>query len=114
MLRREISGSVVKTTLATSASSFATTIDLVDGSTFPTGNSNPFVIILDRATVFEEKILVSARSLNSLTISQRGYDGTIAQSHLAGAEVDHILDALTLQDMNSTTYDNEINMWMAV
>lgn len=114
MLRREILGSVVNSTLAANANSSTTSISLVDGSTFPTGSSNPFVIVVSRGGVNEEKMLVSSRSSNTLTVLQRGYDGTIAESHITGAIVDHILDAATLQDMNSTTYDNEINIWMAV
>lgn len=114
MLRREFSGAVIRTFLAANANSSATTITLVDGSTFPTGSSNPFVVVIDRAGVNEEKVLVGSRSANTLTVLQRGYDGTIAQSHLSGIEVDHVLDASTLQDMNNTTYDNEINIWMAV
>lgn len=114
MLRREFSGAVVKTLLAADANSSTTTITLVDGSTFPTGSSNPFVVVIDRTGINEEKVLVGSRSTNTLTVLQRGYDGTIAQSHLSGIEVDHVLDASTLQDMNNTTYDNEINIWMAV
>lgn len=114
MLRREISGSVVNSFLAANANSSVASIDVLSGNTFPTGDSNPFVIVVSRGESNEEKMLVSSRSSNTFTILQRGYDGTIAQSHISGAIVDHILDAATIQDMNNTTYDNEINIWMAV
>jgi len=107
MLRREFLGSVVATTLSTSVGYFDTIISITDGSTFPTGSSgNPFVIVISRGTVNEEKILISSRSSNNLFVSQRGYDGTTPQSHTAPSSVDHVLDALTIQDMNRSTYDS--------
>jgi len=115
MLRREFLGSVVATTLSSNVSNSASTIGVVDGSTFPTGSSgNPFVIVVSRGTPNEEKVLISSRTANLLTVQQRGYDGTVASNHTAPSSVDHVLDALTIQDMNRSTYDNEINIWMAV
>lgn len=112
--RREIIGSVVSTTLPTQISNSVTSISVVDGSTFPSGSSNNFVIVIDRGSVSEEKILCSSRSTNTFTVSQRGYDGTVAQAHNSGAIVDHVLDALAMQDMNSSVYDNEILRWMGI
>lgn len=115
MLRKEFLGSVVATTLSSNVSNTDISFTAVDGSTFPTGSSgNPFVVVLSRGTVNEEKILISSRTGNVFTISQRGYDGTISANHTAPSSVDHVLDALTMQNMNTTTYDNEINIWMAV
>ena len=113
--RREFAGAVVSTTLNSSVISSDTTITVVDGSTFPTGNTgNPFVIVLSRGEANEEKVLVNTRSSNIFYVSQRGYDGTIANTHSNAASVDHVLDAVAIQDMNRTTFDNEINIWMAV
>jgi hypothetical protein len=114
MQRREFLGNVVSTTLSANISNSASSIDLVDGSTFPTGSSNPFVIVIDRGTVNEEKILISSRSSNTLTVSSRGYDGIAAVAHSSGASVDHILDATSVQDMNTTTYDNKILIWAGI
>ncbi len=115
MLRREFLGSVVATTLTANVSNVATSFSVVDGSTFPTGSSgNMFVVVLSRGTPVEEKMLISSRSTNTFNIYQRGYDGTTAQNHTAPSSVDHVLDALTIQDMNRSTYDNEISIWMAV
>lgn len=111
MLRREFSGSVLRTTLSANISNTATTITVLDGSTYPTG-VNPFVIVIDRGLSSEEKILISSRSTNTLTVSARGYDGSTANAHTSGAFVDHVLDALVVQDMNTTTYDNEVLVWM--
>lgn len=115
MLRREFLGSVVKSSLSSNVSPSSSTIDVADGSTFPTGSTgNPFVIVVGRGLYTEEKVLVSSRTANTFTVLSRGYDGTIANTHNVGAVVDHVLDATTIQDMNTTTYDNEINIWMAV
>lgn len=113
MLRREFNGAVLQTTLSASLSDSAVSFSVTDGSTYPSGN-NPFVIVVDRANSDEEKILISTRSSNTFTVSERGYDGTTAKAHASLAHVDHVLDASVLQDMNTTTYDNEVLMWMGV
>lgn len=113
MLRRDFSGSVLRTNLSGSISNTATSIAVTDGSTYPVG-VNPFVIVVDRGTGSEEKILISSRSSNTFTVDTRGYDGPPAVAHSSGAFVDHILDASVIQDMNTTTYDNEVLMWMDV
>lgn len=116
MLRREFSGNVVNTTLSANiTSNSSNTFTVVDGSTFPAGSSgNPFVVVVSRGNTNEEKMLIESRTGNTLNVLSRGYDGTIANTHTVGAAVDHVLDATTIQDMNTTTYDNEINIWMAV
>jgi hypothetical protein len=114
MLRREFSGAVLRTTITSSLSNSATSFDVLDGSTYPTGGNHPFVIVIDRGYASEEKVLISSRSSNSFTVEQRGYDGTAAVSHNSGAYIDHVLDASVIQDMNTTTYDNEVLMWMGV
>ena len=115
MERRTFSGAVVATLLANSISNSSMTIDVIDGSTFPSPSSeSPMVISVDRSTEDEEKILVSTKTSNSFTVMERGYDGTVAKSHSAGAAVDHVLDATTMQDMNKIVYDTEIINWMGI
>jgi len=111
MKRQEFSGGVLRTTLSANINNAAGSIAVVDGSTFPSG-SLPFVIVINRGNAAEEKILISARAGNTFTVSNRGYDGSTANSHTTGAFVDHVLDATVIQDMNHTTYDNEILVWM--
>ena len=113
MLRREFSGAVLRTTLSANISNSVTSIAVVDGSTYPTG-VNPFVIVVDRGTGSEEKMLIASRSTNTFTVDTRGYDGSLAVAHTAGSFVDHVLDAAAVQDMNTTTYDNEVLVWMGV
>lgn len=105
MARREFLGSVVETTTTGSLTSTDTSISLTDGSTFPAGSTSPFVIVIDRGTGSEEKVLITSRSSNTLTVSQRGYDGTTATTHSSGANVDHVLDATSVQDMNTSIND---------
>lgn len=115
MERREFVGNAEEAFLSANISNSDTSISVVDGSTFPTGSSgNPFVIVIDRGQEIEEKVLCSSRSANTFTVIQRGYDGPPAQAHSAGAKINHILDATTVQDMNTTTYDNHVLSWMGV
>jgi hypothetical protein len=114
MERREFSGAVLSTTLSSNVSNSATSITVGSGSSFPTGANNPFAIVISRGEDEEEKMLVSSRSGGTMTISIRGYDGTTAQNHLAGAVVDHVLDSTTIQDMNTNTYDTAIMQWMGI
>jgi hypothetical protein len=114
MLRREFAGGVLKTQLTSNVSNSASSITVIDGSTFPTGSRNPFVIVIGRGTAQEEKVLCSSRSANTFTVSQRGYDSTTAIAHVSGEIVDHVLDAATIQDMNTVTNDTSIIAWMGI
>lgn len=114
MQRREFAGAVLSTTLPSNVANSATSITIGSGSSFPTGANNPFAIIVSRGEAAEEKMLVSSRSGDVLTISVRGYDGTTAQNHLAGAVVDHVLDSNTIQNMNTYTYDTAVLQWMGI
>lgn len=114
MERREISGAVLATNLSANISNSSSSISVVSGSTFPDGSTNPFVIVIDRGTVDEEKILIESRSSNTFTVKTRGYDGTTAVPHTIGAEIDHVLDATAVQSMNKNVYDNSILYWMGV
>lgn len=76
------------TTLDSAIDNSQTSIDVVDGSVFPsTGN---FRLIVD-----SEYMLCTARSSNTLTVV-RGIEGSTAAAHIAGAAVSHILTAGSL------------------
>jgi hypothetical protein len=111
MLRREFTGSALRVNLTSAISNSATSIDVTDATTYPEGNA-PFVIVIDRGSALEEKILIQSKTSNTLSVLNRGYDGTTAVAHGNGAFVDHVLDATVIQDMNVTTYDNQVLMWM--
>jgi hypothetical protein len=53
----------------------------------------------------EEKVLCSARSGDSFTIVTRGYDGTAATGHSAGAAVRHTISAVDLDEANAHVND---------
>jgi hypothetical protein len=112
--RREVSGAVVVQNLIANISNSSSSFVTTDASSFPTGEANPFVVVIGRTTVNEEKILVSSRNSNSFTVASRGYDGTVAVAHAAGASVDHVLDATAVQSMNTTVFDGQILYWMGV
>lgn len=114
MERREFSGAVEETGLSSGISNVDTTILVTDGSTYPLGTVNPFVIVIDKGLPAEEKILCSSRSGNTITASVRGYDGTSASAHSSGARIDHVLDAEAVQNMNDITFDNSILLWSGI
>lgn len=114
MERREIFGGVVAQVLSANISNSATTFSISNGNSFPSGTFNKFVVSIGRGTVNEEKILIASKTANTFTVAQRGYDGTIATPHVAGEYVDHVLDAIAVQSMNTTVFDNQIFLWMGL
>jgi len=114
MIRQEFVGNALSTTLSANISNSATSFSVANGSSFPAGLNNPFVISIGRGTETEEKILCTSRATNAFTVSQRGYDGTVAVAHITGESVDHVLDAAVIQDMNTTVYDSELLNWMGI
>jgi hypothetical protein len=109
MEKRSFVGGAIRTTLASNIAANTTgMVNVVDGSTFPLGGAKKFVIALARGTVTEEKVLINVRSGNTFDIpatNGRGYDGTTASAHPAGTTVDHVLDAVFLQDVNDEIND---------
>lgn len=99
MTRKAFDGGTVATTLSGSINASVTTLTVASGSTYPTGPV-PFVIAVSRNTANEEKMLVASRSGNVFSITTRGYDGTVASAHNDGATVEHVLDALTIDEAN--------------
>lgn len=60
----------------------------------------PFTATVDRNTGAEEVVLVTAVNGGSLTVT-RGFNGTAAQTHLAGATVEHTAVALDFTEANA-------------
>jgi len=97
-IRKDFAGGAQKTDITGGAiSGSATSITVVDGSTYPDGSAGKFVIVIDRNTGSEEKVLITSRSGNTLTVSDRGYDGTAAVGHADGADVEHVMDAYSIE-----------------
>lgn len=98
--RKSFTGGAAPTTLAGNISAGDTSITVADGSTYPTGATNPFVIVINRGTSTEEKVLIASRTNNVLTVDTRGYDDGTDQNHTLGETVEHVLDASTVDQAN--------------
>ena len=95
--RRYYSATAVDNTVASSINSSATSVTLSSSPTgFPT-SGQPFVVALDYNAASEELVLVTSYSGYTLTIT-RGYNGTSATAHNAGAVVRHVIVAQDLTD----------------
>lgn len=105
MTRKEYVGAAVATTLsgAITPSSTSITIDATDG--WPTGAVGPFVVVLDRGTADEEKVLCSLLTGSTLSVTTRGYDDTTAVSHALGGTIEHCLDSDTIDEANAHVND---------
>lgn len=115
MALKEFAGAAPATRLSGSLAAGTTTNFTVisgGGSGYPTGSTAPFVVVINRGTALEEKILVTSRAGDVFTGLSRSYDGTTAPSggHSAQAVVEHVLDAATLTEanahVNTTTRDD--------
>jgi len=107
--RREHKGAAPATTLAGNITSGDTTITLTSGTNWPTGAVGNFYIVIDRGNASEEKVLCSARSTNSLTVTTRGVDDTSAAAHTAGVTVEHCLTAVELDQANQHQADTAVD-----
>ena len=82
MGRREYQGAAAPTTITSNITNSSTSLTLTSTSGWPTG---VFSLVIDPGLAGEEKMLATSRSGSTVTITTRGYDGTTATSHLAGA-----------------------------
>ena len=100
---KDYAGGAEATTLASGFTIGATTMTVADGSSYPTGTTGPFVVVVDRGLATEEKFLIDTTSgTNGVTfnIQQAGYDGTTASNHSTGATVEHCIDAYSIEQAN--------------
>jgi hypothetical protein len=100
-MRREYGGAVPRAALAVALG--GTTGDLTiicdDLSGWPLV-TNPIFIIVNRTKATEEKMLVSARTGNILTVSQRAADGTSISAHDIGEPIEHVFTATDADEAN--------------
>lgn len=106
MALREYAGAAKRTAISGDITAASTTITVADATGYPTGATGPFAIALALGQAAEEKVLITSRSGNTLTVHTRGYDGTSASSHSSGAPVDHVLTAIDIREANSVTTDH--------
>lgn len=100
-IRKSFSGAAVATALTSSITNSSMSFGVNAISNWPDTAVGPFVITIDRGSgTLEEKILVASYAGTTVTVSQRGYDGTTAQAHGLGATVNCTLDANTVDQAN--------------
>lgn len=99
----EHTGTASPTELAAPLTNVATSITVADGTGYPTGAGGNFYITIDRLGANYERILCSGRVGNVITVasSGRGVDGTVAQSHLLGATVEHTWSAVEANQLSA-------------
>jgi len=95
--RRYYSANAVDNTVGTFVNSTSPTVTL---AVSPVGypSTYPFVLALDYNTAAEELVLVTGASGTTLNIT-RGFNGTSAAAHNAGAVVRHVITAQDMTDI---------------
>ena len=100
--RRSYSGASAACTLTSSITSGDTTATLTGTTTaWPDTANGSFFMVIDPGLSTEEKVLVGARSTNSLATITRGVDGTTAASHAAGATCYPVFTAVDADQANA-------------
>jgi hypothetical protein len=104
-LRRYFDGGGATTTLSTAMGSADTSFVLAAATNWPGAAANNFVVVIDRGTSSEEKILCTSNSGTTVTVasSGRGYDDTSATTHNASATVSLCLSAIDADEANQVT-----------
>lgn len=110
MARRSYAGNTQPTTLASPITNVDTSLTVVSGTNYPDGTAGPAILTLDAGVAGEEKVLYTTRTGNIFSGLTRGYDGTTAVLHSAGASVRHSFSALDANEANAhvnvTTQDD--------
>jgi hypothetical protein len=101
VMPKSYSGNAQATTLSSSIINSSTSLPVLATTGFPNTADGPFVVCIDRGTPLEEKVLIASYTTTALTVADngRGYDGTTAVSHTAGASVVCTLDAVTVTQL---------------
>lgn len=95
MASRYYSAVAQDTTVTSGITSSSTTVTVAGTTGYP--STYPFVLALDYNTATEELVTVTGVAGLTLTIT-RGYNGTTAVAHNAGAVVRHVITAQDLTD----------------
>ena len=96
MTARNFSSTAVDTTLTSGVTGSGTTITVAATTGYPAA---PFTLAVDVGTALQEVVLVTAVAGLSLTVT-RGYDGTTAVAHDAGAAVRHAHAGIDFREAN--------------
>ena len=98
MPRRHYSSTAAQTTLSAGVDGVTSTMAVTAVSGWP--SSFPYTLLVDKDTVNEEIVTVTARTGTTLTVT-RGSDGTSAVAHSAGANVQHGVSARDFNEPNA-------------
>jgi hypothetical protein len=101
--RRDFAGAAPDSTLSASIDATTTTITVADATSWPNGAAGPFFVVIDPGVSTEEKVRVTSRSGNTLTVPAaggRGQDETAAQPHSGGAVIRHCYTAVDADEAN--------------
>lgn len=93
------SNTAVQTTLGGSISNSALSINVGATTGFPV--SYPYILAIDYGSATEELVRVTGAAGTTLTLDQRGFGGTSAQSHSVGAVVRHVYNAVDATDFRT-------------
>lgn len=102
---RNYSNTAAAATLTSGASAVDTTLQVSSTSGFPSVN---FTLVLDKDRVAEELVLVTAIVGLALTVT-RGWGGTSAATHSAGATVNHVFTGTDAQDAGDHIGDSTLH-----
>ena len=97
MALRNFSNSAVETQLAVSVTDSITVMQLTSVTGWPAA---PFTIVVDADEITEEVCLVTGWSGTTATVT-RGFNGTSAVAHTAGAKVKHAAVAIDFSEANT-------------
>lgn len=90
MVLRNYSNIASPVALSDAVDGLVTTLTVASTADYP---APPFLLALDRGTANEEVMLCTATTATTFTVV-RGYDGTTAVAHSAGATVEHTVAAI--------------------
>jgi hypothetical protein len=82
-----------------------TSFVVASNTNWPTGAVGNFIVCINRGQPDEEKILCATQAAKTVTVatSGRGFDGTTAQAHAAGATVECVISAFDADEWNQHT-----------
>ena len=100
-MQKAFAGGAVPTTLEISIDEVTLVLIGQNFQNWPDGLQGPFNVTLGRDTASEEKCLAESLTGTTLTLSQRGYDGTIARPHSASTTIEHGWFGVDASDSNT-------------
>jgi len=102
-LRRYYAGGGTTTTLSSSMSAGDTSFVVVNAAGWPGSPAANFIVVVDRGTTSEEKILCSSNTGTTVAVATRGYDGTSATTHSSAAAVSLCGGAIDFDEANQAS-----------